>query len=264
VELELDGRRALVTGSTGGIGFAAARLLAAEGASVIVNGRGQERVDAAVRRIRDALPDADVSGVAADLSTAAGCDALADRAPDVELLVNNVSIFAPTPFERIGDAEWQRFFETNVMSGVRLSRRYLPGMRARNWGRIVFVSSESAVQIPAEMIHYGVTKTAQVALARGLAETTVGTGITVNSVLPGPTASEGVSTFVRQMAAERGVDFASMEREFFQTARPSSLLKRFATPEEVASMIVYVCSGRASATNGAALRVDGGVVRAAL
>ncbi|MFL5576718.1 MAG: SDR family NAD(P)-dependent oxidoreductase [Gemmatimonadaceae bacterium] len=264
MDLELEGRRALVTGSTAGIGLATARLLAAERASVIVNGRGRERVEGAVRHIREALPDADVRGIAADLSTAAGCDALADLAPDVEVLVNNLSIFAPTPFERIADAEWRRFFETNVMSGVRLSRRYLPKMRERDWGRIVFVSSESAVQIPAEMIHYGVTKSAQVALARGLAETTAGTRVTVNSVLPGPTASEGVSTFVEQMAAERGVDFATMEHEFFETARPSSLLRRFATPDEVAAMIVYVCSGRATATNGAALRVDGGVVRAAL
>ena len=175
--------------------------------------------------------------------------------------MNNVGIFEPKPFEQIPDEDWLRFFETNVLSGVRLARRYLPGMRSRGWGRIVFVSSESALQIPAEMVHYGMTKTAQLAVARGLAETTVGTGITVNSVLPGPTASEGVATFVTQMAAARGTDPKTAEREFFETARPSSLLKRFATPDEVASMIVYVCSARASATNGAALRVDGGVVR---
>jgi len=264
VDLELKGRRAVVTGSTGGIGYAAARLLAAEGASVIVNGRTQERVDDAVRRIRESVVDAEVRGVAADLSTLAGCDALAEAAGETDVLVNNVGIFQPLPFEDIPDADWMRFFETNVLSGVRLSRAFLPGMRARDWGRIVFVSSESAQQIPAEMIHYGVTKTAQLAVARGLAETLAGTGVTVNSVLPGPTASEGVGTFVREMADAKGVTFEAMEREFFETARPSSLLRRFATPYEVAAMIVYVCSGRASATNGSALRVDGGVVRSIL
>jgi NAD(P)-dependent dehydrogenase (short-subunit alcohol dehydrogenase family) len=229
-----------------------------------VNGRTEARVAAAVQAIGSAVPGASVSGVAADLSTAEGCASLAARLPDVDVLVNNVGVFEPKPFEEIPDADWLRFFETNVLSGVRLARHYLPGMRARDWGRIVFVSSESAVQIPAEMIHYGMTKTAQLAVARGIAETTAGTGVTVNSVLPGPTASEGVGTFVAQMAEARGVDFHAMEREFFTTARPSSLLQRFATADEAAAMIVYVCSGRASATNGAALRVDGGVVRAIL
>jgi NAD(P)-dependent dehydrogenase (short-subunit alcohol dehydrogenase family) len=262
MDLRLKGKRALVTGSTAGIGFAAARALATEGASVYVNGRSEERVDAAVTALHDAVPDADVRGVTADLSTARGCDTLTAALPDVDVLVNNLGIFEPRAFEEITDADWMRFFEVNVMSGVRLSRHYLPRMRERNWGRIVFVSSESALQIPVEMIHYGMTKTAQLAIARGLAETTIGSGVTVNSVLPGPTASEGVETFVEQMAEARGVDFKAMEREFFSTARPSSLLQRFATPEEVASMIVYVCSAAASATNGAALRVDGGVVRA--
>jgi NAD(P)-dependent dehydrogenase (short-subunit alcohol dehydrogenase family) len=261
MDLELQGKRALVTGSTAGIGLAAARLLAAEGAAVIVNGRTQERVDAAVRAISSAVRDAQVQGVAADLGTAEGCARMARAVPDVDILVNNLGIFEPKPFEEIPDTDWMRFFEVNVLSGVRLARHYLSGMRARDWGRIVFVSSESAVQIPAEMIHYGMTKTAQLAVARGIAETTVGTGITVNSVLPGPTASEGVTTFVGQMAESRGVDGATMEREFFASARPSSLLQRFITPEEVGAMIVYVCSARASATNGAALRVDGGVVR---
>ena len=261
MDLELRGKRALVTGSTAGIGLATASLLAAEGAAVVVNGRTPARVEQAVSGIRGAHPGAAVRGVAADLGTAAGCEALAEAAGDLDVLVNNVGIFEPKPFEEITDADWLRFFETNVLSGVRLARRALPGMRSRGWGRIVFVSSESAVQIPVEMIHYGMTKTAQLAVARGLAEATVGTGITVNSVLPGPTASEGVGTFVGQMAKARGVDFGTVEREFFVAARPSSLLKRFATPEEVAAMIVYVCSARASATNGAALRVDGGVVR---
>lgn len=265
MDLGLKGKRALVTGSTAGIGLAAARALATEGAAVVVNGRTAERVQQAVASIRGPLAaSADVIGVAADLGTAAGCETLARGSGAVDVLVNNVGIFEPKPFEEITDADWLRFFETNVLSGVRLARHFLPGMRQRGWGRVVFVSSESAVQIPAEMIHYGMTKTAQIAVARGLAETTVGTGVTVNSVLPGPTASEGVGTFVAQMASARGVDFATMEREFFETARPSSLLKRFATSEEVAAMIVYVCGARASATNGAALRCDGGVVRSIL
>ena len=264
MDLGLRGRRALVTGSTLGIGFAAARQLAAEGAAVVVNGRSAERVDEAVGRLRAAVPGADVQGIAADLGTADGCARVTAAIPDLDVLVNNLGIFEPKPFEQIPDADWLRFFEVNVLSGVRLARHYLPGMRARDWGRIVFVSSESAVQIPVEMIHYGMTKTAQLAVARGLAESTAGSGVTVNSVLPGPTASEGVATFVGQMAESRGVDFATMEREFFAQARPSSLLQRFATPDEAAAMIVYVCSARASATNGAALRIDGGVVRSIL
>lgn len=264
MDLGLRGRRALVTGSTLGIGFAAARQLAAEGASVVLNGRSAERVDEAVGRLRAAVAGADVQGIAADLGTAEGCATVTAAFPDLDVLVNNLGIFEPRPFEEIADADWLRFFEVNVLSGVRLARHYLPGMRERDWGRIVFVSSESAVQIPVEMIHYGMTKTAQLAVARGLAESTAGSGVTVNSVLPGPTASEGVATFVGQMAESRGVDFATMEREFFAQARPSSLLQRFATPDEAAAMIVYVCSAQASATNGAALRVDGGVVRSIL
>jgi NAD(P)-dependent dehydrogenase (short-subunit alcohol dehydrogenase family) len=262
MDLGLTGKRALVTGSTAGIGFAAARTLAAEGAHVIVNGRTGARVDAAVREIRGAVPGATVDGVAADLSTAAGCDAVIAARPDVDILVNNVGIFEPKPFDEISDADWMRFFETNVLSGVRFARHYVRGMRSRNWGRIVFVSSESAVQIPSEMIHYGMTKTAQLAVARGLAETLAGTGVTVNSVLPGPTSSEGVGAFVAQLAQAQGVDAAAVERDFFANARPSSILKRFTTPDEVAAMIAYVCSARASATTGAALRADGGVVRA--
>jgi NAD(P)-dependent dehydrogenase (short-subunit alcohol dehydrogenase family) len=264
MDLQLKGKRAVVTGSTAGIGFATAVSLAREGAAVVVNGRTKERVDQAVDRVREqARGGAEVTGVAADLSTAQGCDALLRAVPDADVLVNNMGIFDPKPFEQITDADWLRFFEANVLSGVRLSRHHLPRMLKRNWGRIVFVSSESAVQIPAEMIHYGMTKTAQVAVARGMAETTAGTGVTVNSVLPGPTKSEGVATFVNQLAQQRGVAFEEMEREFFRSARPSSLLQRFITPEEVANLIAYVCSPAASATNGAALRVDGGVVRAA-
>lgn len=264
MDLQIKGKRALVTGSTAGIGLATALGLAREGASVVVNGRTSARVEGAVRQIKEAVPGAEVTGVAADLATGPGCVELTAEVPDVDILVNNMGIFEPKPFDAISDEEWMRFFEANVMSGVRLTRHYLPKMRERDWGRVVFVSSESAVQIPLEMIHYGMTKTAQVAVARGIAETTAGTGVTVNSVLPGPTASEGVATFVAQLAEQQGVDFAAMEREFFKTARPTSLLQRFATVEEVANMIVYVCSAAASATNGAALRVDAGVIRAIL
>jgi NAD(P)-dependent dehydrogenase (short-subunit alcohol dehydrogenase family) len=262
MDLGLRGKRALVTGSTAGIGLASARALANEGALVTVNGRTEARVGAAVDRLRSELPGATVEGIAADLSTGDGCRALIARLPDVDVLVNNLGIFEPKPFEQIPDEDWIRFFETNVLSGIRLARHYVRGMRGRNWGRIVFVSSESALQIPTEMIHYGMTKTAQLAVSRGLAETLAGTGVTVNCVLPGPTASEGVGEFVAQMATARGVDVGTLEREFFATARPSSVLKRFATPDEVAAMIAYVCSVQASATTGAALRVDGGVVRA--
>ena len=262
MDLGLSTRLALVTGSTAGIGLATAEALAREGARVIVNGRTSARVSAAVAQLRGAFPGADIQGIAADLATAAGCDAVIDAFPAVDVLVNNMGIFEPKPFEDISDVDWLRFFEANVLSGVRLSRHYVRGMRAHNWGRIVFVSSESGLQIPTEMIHYGVTKTAQLAVARGLAETLAGTGVTVNSVLPGPTASEGVGQFVAQMARSSGKDAAAFEREFFQTARPSSIIQRFATTSEVAAMIAYICSTQASATTGAALRVDGGVVRA--
>jgi NAD(P)-dependent dehydrogenase (short-subunit alcohol dehydrogenase family) len=262
MDLGLQGKRALVTGSTAGIGLAAIRALAAEGAHVTVNGRTAARVSSAVDAIRKQVPRATVNGLAADLSTAEGCDTVIRQLPELDVLVNNMGIFEPVPFADITDADWMRFFETNVLSGVRLSRHYVRGMRERNWGRIVFVSSESALQIPTEMIHYGVTKTAQLAVARGLAETLAGTGVTVNSVLPGPTLSEGVGTFIQDLAASRGVDQATVEHEFFTTARPSSVLQRFATVDEVAAMIAYTCSAAASATTGAALRVDGGVVRA--
>lgn len=261
MDLKLTNKKALVTGSTAGIGFAIASLLAQEGASVVVNGRSQARVEDAVQRIRKEKKDAQVTGIAADLGTKEGVDLLTGRLTAVDILVNNLGIFEPKPFTEITDDDWRRFFEVNVLSGVRLSRFYLPKMMQNNWGRIVFISSESGLNIPVEMIHYGVTKTAQIALARGLAEMTVGTSVTVNSVLPGPTRSEGVETFLQDMAKAKGSDAAAVEKEFFRTVRPSSLLKRFATPEEVAALVVYVCSPVASATNGAALRVDGGVVR---
>jgi NAD(P)-dependent dehydrogenase (short-subunit alcohol dehydrogenase family) len=261
MDLGLEGRRALVTGSTAGIGFSTARALAAEGAEVTINGRSETRVVAAVERIASEVPGARVSGIAADLGTAAGCAALIEKLPEVDVLVNSLGIFEPKPFEEIPDEDWLRFFEVNVLSGIRLSRHYARGMRERDFGRIVFVSSESGLQIPVEMIHYGMTKTAQLAVARGLAETLSGTGVTVNSVLPGPTASEGVGQFMADLARSKGMDEATVEREFFRTARPSSILQRFATPDEIAAMIVYVCGAKASATTGAALRVDGGVVR---
>jgi NAD(P)-dependent dehydrogenase (short-subunit alcohol dehydrogenase family) len=264
MDLQLSGKTALVTGSTAGIDLAIASLLARESANVIVNGRTSKRVDQAVAAIRHKCPGAKVSGVDADVSSAEGCARLIGAAPEVDILVNNAGIFRPTPFEQISDREWDELFQTNVMSGVRLSRFYLPKMRAKNWGRIVFISSESAVQIPVEMIHYGLTKTAQLALSRGLAETTAATGVTVNAVLPGPTASEGVGAFVADMARRRGVSPEQIETEFFNSVRPSSLLKRFATVEEVAHLVAYVCSPLASATNGASLRVDGGVVRSIL
>jgi len=261
MDLQLTNKKALVTGSTAGIGFAIASVLAQEGASVILNGRSKERVEDAVHRIKKEKKDPQVTGVAADLGTKKGVDLLTSKVTAVDILVNNLGIFEPKTFPEIADEDWLRFFEVNVMIGVRLSRFYLPQMLKKNWGRIVFMSSESGVNTPVEMIHYGVTKTAQLALARGLAETTVGTNVTVNSVLPGPTRSEGVEKFVQDMAKGQGGDEGAVEKEFFRSIRPSSLLKRFATPEEVAAMVVYVCSPRASATNGTALRVDGGVVR---
>jgi NAD(P)-dependent dehydrogenase (short-subunit alcohol dehydrogenase family) len=264
MDLQLVGKRALVTGSTAGIGLAAAARLYSEGASVVVNGRTAGRVDEAIRHLRTlrAIGTPDVTGVAADLGTAAGVADLVRQVPEVDILVNNVGIFEPKPFEEIPDEDWERFFQVNVMSGVRLTRHYLKGMRQRNWGRVIFVSSESGVQIPAEMVHYGMTKTAQIAVARGVAESVAGTGITVNSVLPGPTESEGVGAFVADLARQRGVPREQVEKEFFETARPTSLLKRFTTVDEVANVIAYLSSPLASATTGAAVRVDGGVVRA--
>jgi NAD(P)-dependent dehydrogenase (short-subunit alcohol dehydrogenase family) len=229
-----------------------------------VNGRTQARVDAALASIRRQVPQAKLEGVALDLGIAAGCEALIRQVPEVDILINNLGIFEPKPFEQIPDADWLRLFEINVMSGVRLSRAYLPGMKERNWGRIVFISSESAVQIPAEMVHYGMTKTAQVSIARGIAESCAGTRVTVNSVLAGPTASEGVTTFVATLAKEQGTTPQEFEKQFFRDVRPSSLLKRFIQPEEVAAVVVFVCSPEAAAINGAALRADGGVVKAVL
>lgn len=262
LDLDFHDKTVVVSGSTAGIGLACVMEFAGYGAHVVVNGRTQKRVDTAVAAVKERYPDAKLTGVAADLSTAAGVGALLARIPSTDVLVNNLSIFEPRDFLEIDDAAWLRFFETNVMSGIRLGRAYIPGMRAKNWGRIVFVSSESGLHIPVEMIHYGVTKTAQIALARGLAESLEGTGVTVNSVLPGPTYSEGVGTFVAQLAEKSNVSQEEFERRFFEEMRPTSLIKRFLTTGEVANMVLYVCSPAASGTTGAALRVDGGVVRA--
>jgi NAD(P)-dependent dehydrogenase (short-subunit alcohol dehydrogenase family) len=258
MNLNLTDKTALVSGSTKGIGFAIATGLAREGARVIVNGRSEKAVAEAKGQIEQAMPDARIEGFAGDLSTAATMETLLQQFPLVDILVNNLGIFEPKPFENIPDEDWRRFFEVNVLSGVRLSRAYLPGMKERNWGRIVFISSESAINTPAGMIHYGMTKTAQLAVSRGLAESCASTAVTVNAVLPGPTHSAGVEEFVDQLSG--GKPFAEFETEFFKTIRPSSLLKRFATTEEVANLVTYVCSPLSAATNGAALRVDGGVV----
>ncbi|OON69069.1 SDR family NAD(P)-dependent oxidoreductase [Hymenobacter sp. CRA2] len=260
MDLQLTGKTALVTGSTAGIGLAIARRLAAEGAAVILTGRTEARLADARNSILADTPQAEVRGITVDFGRAADVQQLLAAVPTVDILINNVGIFDPKPFADIPDEDWLRFFEVNVLSGVRLSRHYFPQMLERNWGRILFISSESALQIPQEMIHYGTTKTAQLAVARGLAELTKGTGVTVNSVLPGPTASEGVQDFIGKLAAE-GQTREQAEQDFFQHARPSSLLQRFATPDEVATMVTYLASPLASATNGASVRVDGGTVR---
>ena len=261
MKIDLTGKTALITGSTSGIGHAIARGLAAAGATVVVNGRTQGKVDAAVATITKAVPGAKVHGVAADVSTAAGCHALVAALPEIDILVNNAGIFEPKGFFDIADEDWIRFFEVNVMSGVRLSRAFMPGMLKRNWGRIIFISSESALNIPKEMIHYGVTKTAQLALSRGLAELTRGTAVTVNSVLPGPTMSEGVETFVKDLAKQNGQSVEEAASQFVKQFRPTSLLQRFASVGEIANMVVYISSKEASATNGAALRAEGGIVQ---
>jgi NAD(P)-dependent dehydrogenase (short-subunit alcohol dehydrogenase family) len=260
MDLQLTDKLALVSGSTKGIGLAIATGLAREGAKVIVNGRSEKSVGEALAKIHQAVPGAKLESFAGDLADAAVVGKLVEQFPAVDILINNLGIFEPKPFEEIPDADWQRFFNINVLSGIRLSRAYLPGMKSKNWGRIVFISSESGIQIPAEMIHYGMTKTAQLAVSRGLAETCGGTGVTVNAILPGPTRSDGVDEFITKLSG--GQPFAEFEKEFFKNHRPSSILQRFATPEEIANLVVYVASPLSSATNGAALRVDGGVVRA--
>jgi NAD(P)-dependent dehydrogenase (short-subunit alcohol dehydrogenase family) len=267
MNIELKGRTAIVTGSTAGIGRATAEGLARAGASVVISGRTQARVDEAVRQMRDAFPESGISGIAADLSTAAGADAFLAQAPNADILVNNVGTAFIRDYNgiediaKIPDEDWLSLFQLNVMSGVRLSRHYLPRMVAKGWGRVAFVSSESAVNIPKEMLDYGMTKTAQLAVSRGLAEAVAGTGVTVNAVLPGPTRSEIMGNFLAKQAETNGVTQEEAEQGFLAALRPTTLIQRFATTDEVANMIVYICSEKASATSGAALRVDGGVVR---
>ncbi len=260
MNLGLQGKIAVVSGSTAGIGLSIATALAAEGARVIVNGRTEARVTEAIEKIRERVSGADLRGVAADLGTASGVDAFLRKAPDADVLVNNLGIFDPKPFLEIPDQEWLRFFEVNVLSGVRLTRKYLPAMLKKNWGRVIFISSESAQNIPAEMVHYGMTKTAQVAIARGLAQSVAGTGVTVNSVLAGPTESEGVGTFLDSLAKQQNISKADVEKLFFEKGRPSSLLKRFETPDEVAAVVAFVASTQALVINGAAVRAEGGVI----
>lgn len=261
MDLQLENKTALITGSTAGIGLATAKLLAKEGARVYLNGRTKQRIDEAIEGIKKELPNADVTGIAADFSKADDIKKLIEKLPGIDILINNLSIFEPKPFADITDEDWMNFYEVNIMSGVRLSRQYLPQMLKKNWGRIIFISSESAINIPEEMIHYGMTKTAQLAISRGLAELTKGTAVTVNSILPGPTKSEGAGNFLKEMAKQQNKTDEQVEAEFFEHGRPTSLLKRFASPDEIANLVVYVASPLSSATNGAALRADGGVVK---
>jgi NAD(P)-dependent dehydrogenase (short-subunit alcohol dehydrogenase family) len=263
MDLKIKNKTALVTGSTAGIGYAIAKALANEGASVVINGRTDERINHAIDNLKKETGNANISGIAADFADKTQINKLIEQLPEVDILVNNVGIFEPKTFGDIPDEDWLKFFEVNVMSGIRLSRAYFDKMIEKNWGRIIFISSESAIQIPEEMIHYGMTKTAQIAVARGLAELTKGTNVTVNTVLPGPTFSEGAGIFIKDMAAQSGKTVDEMEKEFFKTARPTSILQRFAEPDEIASLVAYLASDLSIATNGAALRADGGVVKSA-
>ena len=259
--IDLKGRRAVVTASTAGIGRAIADGLARAGAAVVINGRTEERVAAALRDMRGLLPDAEITGFAADLATEAGARAFTAKAADADILVNNMGTAKPKPFLELTDRDWLDLFELNVMSGIRMTRHYLPAMTGRGWGRVVFISSESALAIPKEMIDYGMTKTAQLAIARGVAESVAGTGVTVNSILPGPTNSEILSNWMKAQAEAEGITQEQAEQNFLKAMRPTSLLGRFTTTEEVANLVVYICSEQASGTTGAALRVDGGLLR---
>jgi len=260
MRIDLSGRTALVTASSAGIGLAIAAGLAECGARTLINGRSEASVERGLAELRRRLPGAQLQGVAADLGSAQGAQRLSDAVPQADILVNNAGIYGPKPFFEVTDADWEQYFQTNVMSGVRLSRHYLPGMLERNWGRIVFISSESGLNIPPDMLHYGMTKTAQLSISRGLAKLAAGSAVTVNSVLPGPTLSDGVRAMLKDQVAKSGRSAEEVGAEFVRTQRSSSILRRLATPEEVANLVVYVCSPQASATTGAALRVDGGVV----
>jgi NAD(P)-dependent dehydrogenase (short-subunit alcohol dehydrogenase family) len=259
MHIDLTGRTAFVSGSTQGIGRVIAARLAAAGAATTINGRDPDRVGAVVDALRAEQPGATIEGIGADVSTPEGAQVVVDALPAIDILVNNLGIFAPTPALEIDDATWQRYWDVNVMSGIRLSRAYLPGMRERGWGRVQFMASDSAVVIPEEMIHYGVTKTALLGLSRGLAKAMAGSGVTVNAVMAGPTHTEGVEEFVRSLVGD-DLPWDEAQAEFMRTHRPHSLIQRLIEPEEIANMVVYLCSEHATATTGGALRVDGGYV----
>ncbi len=261
MDLQIKDKVAFVSGSTAGIGFAIAKRLLQEGAKVFINGRTKEGVDKAVLELKSEVKNASVSGIAADFSKVDDVNKLLKELPEVDILINNAGIFEPKPFAQIPDEDWFRFFEVNVMSGIRLSRHYFPKMIAKDWGRIIFISSESAVFIPDEMIHYGMTKTAQLAVSRGLAELTKGTGVTVNAVLPGPTKSKGVGGFLEDLSKAGNITVVEVEQDFFKNIRPTSLIKRFASTEEIADTVVYFTSPLAAATNGASIRADGGLIK---
>lgn len=264
MDLKIKDKIAFISGSTAGIGFATAKRLLAEGARVVINGRTRESVDQAVAALKVLDNRYPVSGIAADFSKVTDIDRLLNELPHVDILINNAGIFEPRPFTAIPDEDWFRFFEVNVMSGIRLARFYFPKMLKQNWGRIIFISSESGVFIPDEMIHYGMTKTAQLAVSRGLAELTKGTAVTVNSILPGPTKSKGVGGFIEDLSKAGNISTAEVEADFFKTMRPTSLLQRFADVDEIADTIAYYVSPLASATNGAAIRAEGGLIRSIL
>lgn len=264
MDLQLQNKTAFISGSTAGIGFAIAKSLLQEGAKVIINGRTQQGVDKAINELKALIVNAEVTGICADFSKEEEVRQLIEQLPNIDILVNNAGIFEPKPFEQIPDEDWFRFFEVNVMSGVRLSRQFLPKMLDKNWGRILFISSESAVFIPEEMIHYGMTKTAQLAISRGLAELTKNSQVTVNAILPGPTFSKGVGGFIEELAKAGNITTDEVEADFFKNMRPTSLIKRFATVDEVASTVTYYASPLASATNGASIRVEGGLIRSIL
>jgi NAD(P)-dependent dehydrogenase (short-subunit alcohol dehydrogenase family) len=260
MNIDLSGKIAIVTGSTAGIGYAIAKGLALSGASVVVNGRSASSVEHAVSNLKTEIPKASIRGIVADVSTAEGCDFLVSHLPTVDILINNVGVYKLQDFFEIPDAEWTRLFEVNVMSGVRLSRAYMPGMVERHWGRVLFLSSESGLNIPADMIHYGFTKTAVLSISRGLAKRVAGTGVTVNAILPGPTLSDGLIALLKDEQKISGLTTEETAAAFVMKHRPSSIIQRAATVEEVANLVVYAASLQASATTGAALRVDGGVV----